>query len=180
MVESKTIATVAVAVVLALLGSWLIGVQGPSGPRGADGQDAFGALAGPDIASPYLKWGDVRTWQAQPSLQTATSTLCSIATPSATSTLVTAAIILDSTPHSFIAQIGTSDNTGSILTTLGIGNIGTSIGLVTLVASSTSANSGAQLVVGGGKILNFNLSTSTAVGATFVPTGRCTAVFREL
>ena len=51
---------------------------------------SYGALAGPDISSPYLSWGGVADYKASASMRTATTTLCAIQSPSATSSLVMA------------------------------------------------------------------------------------------
>lgn len=57
--------------------------------------EPLGALAGPDIPSPYLRWGDVSTWQYSMSMVTnsyngasGSTTPCAIQSPAATSSLV--------------------------------------------------------------------------------------------
>lgn len=47
----------------------------------------LGALAGPDIPYDYLKWGGLETKRVSGTFNTASTTLCVIATPTATSTL---------------------------------------------------------------------------------------------
>lgn len=54
--------------------------------------EKLGALAGPDIASPFLKWGGVEVVNASMTLNTATTTPCAIQSPSATSTLTHASL----------------------------------------------------------------------------------------
>lgn len=49
--------------------------------------EEFGALSSPDISSPYLAWGGLRSYQVSVPLNTATTTPCAIQSPAATSTL---------------------------------------------------------------------------------------------
>lgn len=76
-----------------------VGPQGPAGPRGLQGPkgdagETLGAVVGPDQFLPYWNFNGVnRTFLRQPWVQ-ATSTVCSIQSPSATSTLVMAKVAL--------------------------------------------------------------------------------------
>lgn len=57
-------------------------------PKNSNGTPSLGALAGPDIISPYLRWGGVATYAARvDTMNTASTTACSIQSPAATSTL---------------------------------------------------------------------------------------------
>lgn len=76
----------------------LQGLPGPRGPQGLPGKDAvsLGASVGPDLFLPYLSVnGVLRTYTRVPFSQ-GTSTVCSVQSPSATSTLVSAKINLTS------------------------------------------------------------------------------------
>ncbi len=187
MVESKTIATIAVAVVLSLLGALLLnGKQGPSGNSGHDGQDgkdgsSFGALVSPDIASPFLGFGDVRAWAAGPTfaLGGSTSTACNIQSPAATTTLVAATLRIDSIPYATAATtwgIYRSDTPDTKTTQLALrdvlpkGSIIATTSLTALVDGVVTPNSW----------ISFILSTTTTVGPSFTPTGKCSVVFREI
>ena len=68
------------------------GLIGPVGPRGPAGEPGLGAFPGPDLFVPYLNInGATRTYVEVPFSQ-GTSTVCSIRSPNATSTLVKATI----------------------------------------------------------------------------------------
>lgn len=93
-------------------------------------QQPLGALAGPDIPSPYLRWGDVLVYQAHRSMVAATTTLCALQSPAATSTL---------------AWAGWSITTGtSTAATIDIGSGATAYATTTNYVSATSVSSGAQ------------------------------------
>lgn len=49
-----------------------------------------GALSSPDIQSPYLSFGGVRRWAGAMDMRAATTTVCAIQSPAATSTLIAA------------------------------------------------------------------------------------------
>lgn len=55
-------------------------------------QSNVGSATSPDISSPYISFGGLPLWAARLSLNTATSTPCSIQSPASTSTLETAGI----------------------------------------------------------------------------------------
>lgn len=84
----KAIYTTLTAIVL-LVGGLIVSLE-----KTPPAEFALGALAGPDIPSPYLKWGGVAFWPYQKSVATATTTLCTFTSPAATSTLSHASITL--------------------------------------------------------------------------------------
>lgn len=98
----KTFLTVAISVVLAAsLTALYVGTPTPP-----ETGKQFGALSGPDIPSPYLRWGNVIEYRANQAMQTATTTLCAIANPhAATSTIL-----------GITAQITTGTSTAGALT----------------------------------------------------------------
>lgn len=82
--------TIGISLVVSLLVLWLGFTVRP--PKTVVNQvpgngGNLGALASPDIPSPYLKWGDVAIYQNNDTFDTGTSTLCVLASPAATSTL---------------------------------------------------------------------------------------------
>lgn len=92
MKKNLTIA-VLVGAVLAAGGFW---VTQPTVQQIIDrGGDNLGALAGPDIPSPYLKWGGVARYSGSIPFQTATNTVCAIQSPAATSTLQSVVLRFD-------------------------------------------------------------------------------------
>lgn len=81
------VVSVAIGLFFALTGGGHAGPQGPVGPQGQTAAPSYGALSGPDIASPYLGWGGVRTFRASQSLVQSTTTICALQSPASTSTL---------------------------------------------------------------------------------------------
>lgn len=55
----------------------------------------IGALAGPDIPSPYLTWGGTTEYRSSMTMAQATGTICSFQTPAATSTISSGLITFD-------------------------------------------------------------------------------------
>lgn len=87
--DKKTIGTAALTSLVVVLLAWMViggGPQGPAGQNGRNGQNV-GAVASPEIPSPYIRWGSVATYRGATDMQTATTTLCAIQGPAATSTL---------------------------------------------------------------------------------------------
>lgn len=76
---------------------------------------SFGSLSGPDISSPYLKWGSVATYNVGIPMKTATTTLCSIPI-TATSTIQSLAIQIN-TGTSTAANIDVATSTNAYATT---------------------------------------------------------------
>lgn len=93
---------IAVAVVLSLLGAWMLGVGGTNTEtvtrevvKEIRQDPSLGALSNPDISSPYISWGGMATYRAQVPLSNATAatnTPCILTSPAATSTLRFAAL----------------------------------------------------------------------------------------
>ncbi len=77
------IVTIIVSVILSLIAAGVVAET--VAPHQV--QQAVGALAGPVIPSPFLMWGQVASYNARQSLVQATTTVCAIKTPEATSTL---------------------------------------------------------------------------------------------
>jgi hypothetical protein len=97
----------------------------------------------PDVISPYLRFGDVSVWAARTtSFATASTTVCSIQSPAATSTLRGAAVDISvSTSSSYILTIARA-TTPSASTTPLISSASIASGAkTTLYASSTGQGS---------------------------------------
>ena len=121
-------------------------VRGPQGPAGKDGVTTvvtkLGAVASPDIPSPYISWGGVAEYRAFAALKTATTTPCAIQTPAATSTFSFASfkVTTGTSTDATIWTIATS-TTAFATTTL--------VGTFSLPAGATgefAATSGATLI----------------------------------
>jgi len=80
-----------VATILAVLIGVVVLVNTVQAPKGIEIKDETGKVVGissPDINSPYFSYGDVKKWGSKTdSLTQATTTVCALQAPSATSTL---------------------------------------------------------------------------------------------
>lgn len=139
-----------------------------------------GAVASPDILSPYFSYGDVRHWAARTaSLVQASTTFCNLQSPAATSSLVSASIrfTLASTAAATIevAKSLTPDATTTLLgTKFAIGASATPE-----VIASTSASDGTPVVFGPSQWFVVKVMGSGS-NAGFAPTGVCQGLWREL
>lgn len=138
----------------------------------------LGALAGPDIASPYLRWGDQVTFKAHVPLLTennATTTLCNILSPAATSTLTSASVQLDTSTTSAM-QIEIAKSTAPDATT-------TLIGTMSKLAANSRETLVASTTPTGGKLTIFAPNTWFVVKAgpssagSLGVAGSCNATF---
>lgn len=149
-----------------------LGVLTPETPK-------VGALASPNIPSPYLTWGGVAHWAgSSTSLIQATTTVCAIQSPAATSTL-----------NAAYAAFSISSTTASTVT---IAKASTAFATTTVLEREpVAANAQADIMVAA----NYsNLATSTLIFApntwvvvgmeggtgTFSPTGNCGAEWRQI
>src|SRR3990167_5206889 len=81
--ETKTIVVSVLASVLVVLG-----VVAFTPAKVINQESQLGAVASPDIMSPYFSFGGVRQWAAHTdTLNTASTTICAMQSPAATSTL---------------------------------------------------------------------------------------------
>lgn len=140
-----------------------------------------GALAGPDLASLYFSFGGVREWAGSAGFYTASTSLCAIQSPAATTTLVAATVRIDtSTTTASIVEIGKALTAFATTTRLALLTVGANAVNLNLVATTTVTtltdgvvppNSWINTMVG--------FTTGTASAATAL-TGKCSAVFREI
>lgn len=139
-----------------------------------------GALTGPVIPSPFLVWGGVVSWKAIDAFNTGTSTLCEFQSPAATSTLKGVTVRFDSLPsYATNYELGYSATTQNSTSTAIVASY-TPAGTQTQFSATTTvtaiANDG---IVAPNSWISFNLSTSTATGAS-IATGECTANWDQL
>lgn len=137
----------------------------------------LGALAGPDIPSPYISFGDVRQFAARTSVLTAaTTTVCALQSPAATSTLIAGGInfSVSSTSASTvtIAKATTAYATTTLINSASVG----ANAQATILAASTTVSALEQT----NRIFapNTYLVVGMAGGVgTFSPSGNCEAVW---
>ena len=174
-----TLSALAIALVLQYGGSVVDVVNPPSDP-------ALGALAGPDIPSPYLRWGDLTSWNYNVPMNQGTTTVCSIQSPASTSTLIYAAVSVKTSPATVmgvdiskgggIGQTATS-STQFLSAKIAAGNRGN---FFTQPAASDITEQGAEIAVFAPNTpLNFGFASSTGQfdPTNVAPTGNCLARF---
>lgn len=149
-------------------------------------QQAFGAVTSPDMPFFYLHWGAGNGVQVFPTgrkLATATTTPCSIQSPSATSTLQSAGLKLDvastsattwslynsATPYLTTTAI----NTGYVVSASAQGFIQASTSPAALAATVFAPNTYAVWSETGG------ITGGDTLGTGFVPSGACQATFEN-
>lgn len=170
-----TLKTVAISALVVVVG--LVGVQ--FFHPGSATAPSFGALSGPDIASSYLKWGlgnGVRVYPTGRALSTATTTVCAIQSPNATSTLRWAGVRFDvSSTTASVVTIAKSATAFATTT-----SIGTDYNIAAngqgFIQASTSPAAGAVTVFAPNTWLVVGMKGGTG---TFSPTGACQATFEE-
>lgn len=165
------IISVAILAVVGILGFSLGRMTAPTQTKIAQ---QFGATS-PDIASPYMSVGGIRDWYAHTeALTQATTTVCALQSPSATSTLTRADItfVVSSTTASTItiAKASSAFATTTLLGTTAIVANGYGTAIASTTQDSTSIFSPNQWVVVG----------MAGGQGNFSPTGICQASWRQL
>lgn len=144
-------------------------------------QPNLGALAGPDIPSPYLNWGNVRLWHYSDVMDSA-STTCSIQSPAGTSTLKFAAAQVDVSSVGATLQYewGKGTTAYATTTTLGLASLASGVQGTFFASTSPAAftedNVDHTLVFAPNTFLNLKIGSSTAT----TQSGACYAEFVEL
>lgn len=106
-----------------------------------------GAVASPDIPSPYLRWGGVTEWASAQKPLAATYNFCAMQSPAATSTLLSAGVVLSvSTTTSGTLFFAKASTATASTTQIGTNYAFTGGSQIALVASS-SPGSAAQTEV---------------------------------
>lgn len=173
MESTKKVGIIAIAIVLAgslfgVLGKDTI-VQNLPGNSG----DGVGALTGPDLPYTYFGVGGVRQHKLAGSLTTATTTVCAIQSPVATSTLVHAGIRFDVSSTTASTLTAAKATTPYATTTLLFADHISAGAQASIVATTTTNN----YVFGPSEYLVYALSGGAG---TFSPTGNCQATFEAL
>lgn len=140
-----------------------------------EGRPAVGALAGPDIASPYLRWGGVAEWAGSRTMNgdAASTTICNIQAPTASSTLTFAGVRLNTgTGTAMTVRMYKSAQAGVTGT-----NIvqGAAAGNTEVALVGTSTGIGANGLFSNGQWLVVQANVSAGGNGTSSPTGTCAA-----
>jgi len=102
-----------------------------------DNTPPLGALTGPDIPYPYLKWGDVKISQQSSPFISASTTACDFVSPAGTSTLRSAvAVITTGSSTAMDFEWGKSAGYSATTTSLGLAHV-LSGAKSTIIASTT-------------------------------------------
>lgn len=106
-------------------------------PKAETASPALGALAGPDIPYNWFSFGGVRRFAARSGLNQASTTICALQSPAATSTLVSSSVSFTTgTTTAYIGQFGKSVSPSATTTNLGQFMINDG-GLITALASTS-------------------------------------------
>lgn len=171
----------------------LQGEQGPQGPAGRDGKDGkdgkdapvkLGGVSGPDTYFSYVANNNLQEYGETKGFTTATTTVCAIKSPAATSTLVFAGV--NFTVSSSTASLVTLAKATTAYAT------STALNTLTLAANAQGAqiatSSTATVGVVGNNIFSPNTyfvvgmqdTTPQAGAGTFSPVGSCSARFLRI
>lgn len=116
-----------------------------------------GAISSPDIPSPYLSWGGVRSWAGHTDILTNASTSCSFQSPNATSSLDYASItIASTTSNAIIIEMGVANDPNSTTTLIGTKYSLAASTMLTIVASTSNA-AGAGILFAPNQYFNIKL-----------------------
>lgn len=140
----------------------------------------LGAVSGPDFFGDYFAVNDVRTFYNSKGLNQATTTVCSIKSPNATSSLVFGAIRFDvaSTSATFV-EIARATTAFATTTLIGTGyNI--AAGAQATIVASTTPTGGDAIIFPPNNFLNVKVAWATAATSASVPRGVCKANFTAI
>lgn len=141
------------------------------------GTQTYGAVAGPDLYSPYLCVNGVCQWFNHIPMAQATTTLCAIKSPAATSTLGRSTVnFAISTTSATILTIAKASTPYATTTIIGTAYAIAANAPATVIASSSPA-AGAVTVFGPNQYLVVGLQGGIG---TFTPTGTCNATFETI
>lgn len=162
--------TIVVSGIMALLiagGTVVVTAPTPEAPV-----DNLGAAPGPDTGYTYFGVGGVRQHSASKSLQTGTTTVCSIKSPNATSSLLFGGIrfVVGSTTASTVTLAKSTNGTAT----------SSSLGTFALAANAQGVGTASTT---GNHIFAPNQYFVVSMGGgtgTYSPTGTCKATFVEM
>jgi hypothetical protein len=159
---------------------------------------SLGAVANPDLASPYFAFGNVRHWASGFDATVASTTICRAQSPAATSTLVRSTFRETTATGTAlfvtVAKTTNGNSTQASSTVLALGTLAASVkGDFIFNASSTETGLGTGngnvvgstvfgpneyitwTVTGGASGINTHLGTGNRIGG-----GNCTVLWQEL
>ncbi len=161
---------------------------------------SYGALAGPDIPSPYLNWGGLPIWHSSMDLAATSSVICSFPNPTnasttiqATSTIAYVSVRVDNNPLGTQAlYISTSTtafgtSTPNLVAAASVGGSAyiawngsattTILDVLGPGVASSGANGQTAYILRPGEFINVKIATTTAGAFATYMTGGCKAEF---
>jgi len=168
--------------VLALLFAGIAYITpGQPGQPGKDGRSGVGAAAGPDIPSPYLRFGasfGIREWKTATGLRAATTTPCAIQSPAATSTLISGGVTYTVASTSAVyTEIGKASTQYATTTSLGTAALAGGAQGTLLATTPVGGSFDESMVFGPSTWMVVKVSAGDVTN--FAPTGACHATFEE-
>ncbi len=148
-------------------------------------EPSFGALASPDFPTDWYKVGGVKVTSKWMTMATATTTPCALQAPSATSTLIYAAVDFAPASSTAVVSMVLAKDSTAYATTTAIGSIITIPSGVhrTIVASTTAistTDSVDNITFEPGYYLVMSMQGAGNGAVTASPVGKCTAVWRTV
>jgi len=172
---------IVVALLLSIFAVFSGGTDGRDGTDGTDGKNGKGAIVGPDAYLPYQAINDVqRFYNRLTGLNSASTTVCAIKSPSATSTLVSGSIkyFVGSSTIAVYTEIGKGATQFATTTSLGIATLASG-GQGTMHATTPVGGSFDEaMVFAPSQWMVVNVNAGDVTG--FAPTGACQAVFERI
>lgn len=170
--NTKNAVIVGIAALVIVLGGLYF--LAPSTPTVVHDVPKVGALTGPDIPYPYLGVGGVRRYPTIGPIYVASTTISTIQSPPATSTLQLGAGCRLAVSSSTASQIIFAKASQITATTTFLWGQNITAGAAAAVVASTSND---NFVFGPSQYLNISMSGGTG---TFSPTGNCQATFEVI
>jgi len=181
--NSKLLTTIGIAI--AIITS-VIAIAQPAQVRETIKEVSAGAVSSPDILSPYFSFGGARFWATEADFATATTTVCAVQSPAATSTLVRDASTVSFTTSSTTAStvtVAKATTAFATTTLIRTESVGANAQATFTMASTTSVASTAAWTLEQQNLTfapNTWLVVSMAGGTgTFSPVGACSPVWKQ-
>lgn len=178
---NKNILAVMVVLILVASGGFYAAKMTTHAPEPAKEQKSFGALTGPDIPSPYFSYGDVRHWGARTTaLVQASSTVCSLQSPAATSTMRMASLRFSLASTAAVSvELARSASPDATTTLIGTKFAVGASATPEIVASTTASTANDPIIFGPSQWFVVKVMGS-GNNAGSAPTGVCEALWVEL
>lgn len=181
--NTKILGSVAIALSLVLS---LVAVSKHTQPVSAPSTQNFGGTS-PDFASAYINYGGVNHWAFKQPMKQATTTLCAVQSPVATSTLSSFSVNFSGSAASYLTSYELAEQSGPSATTSSSNAIVVSydvlanaVPVFTATSTITSVKPDGIIPPNSWIVLDLSTSTAASVSPTFAPVGNCIGAFKEV